>query len=64
MLYFLRRSTLFIMLLTLGIAWIGCTQGNAPVNIPDTSLRAAIADALHKPAGAVITDADGNLDES
>ena len=25
MLHFLRRSTLFITLLVLGVAWIGCT---------------------------------------
>ena len=61
MLHCLRRSTLFIMLLTLGIAWSGCAKGITsvqPVNIPDANLRTAIEDALHKPAGATITDAN------
>ena len=61
MLHFLRRSTPFIVLLALGVAWIGCAKGITsvqPVNIPDANLRAAIEDALHKPAGATITDAD------
>ena len=58
MLYFLRRSTLFIMLLVLGVVWIGCTKRNAPVNIPDASLRAVIERALDKPEGATITDTE------
>ena len=61
MLHFLRRSTLFIMLLVLGIAWIGCTNKTPPVqavNIPDANLRAVIERALDKPAGATITNAD------
>ena len=61
MLHFLRRSTLFFMLLALAVAWIGCTKRIPPVqmvNIPDANLRTAIEDALHKPAGAIITNAD------
>ena len=61
MLRFLCRSTLFIMLLALGIAWIGCTKRTPPVqtvNIPDANLRAVIERALNKPAGATITNAE------
>ena len=61
MLHFLRCSTLFFTLLALGIAWSGCAKritSVQPVNIPDANLRTAIEDALHKPAGAIITDAD------
>ena len=61
MLHFLRRSTPFIVLLAVGVTWSGCTKGITsvqPVSIPDTNLRAAIEDALHKPAGATITNAD------
>ena len=61
MLYFLHRSTLFIMLLVLGIAWIGCTNRTPPVqavNIPDANLRAVIERALDKPAGTTITNAN------
>ncbi len=58
MLYFLRRSTLFFTLLVLGVAWIGYTKRSVPVNIPDANFRTAIEDALHKPAGAIITSAD------
>ena len=61
MLHFLRRSTLFFMLLVLGVAWGGCAKritSVQPVNIPDANLRTAIEDALHKPAGAKITNAD------
>ena len=58
---FLCRSTLLVILLALGIAWSGCAKritSVQPVNIPDANLRTAIEDALHKPAGAIITDAD------
>ena len=61
MLHFLRRSTLLVILLALGIAWSGCAKritSVQPVNIPDANLRLAIEDALHKPAGAIITNAD------
>ena len=58
MLHFLRRSTLLFMLLVLEVAWIGCTQGGAPVNIPDANLRAVIERALDKPTGTTITDAE------
>ena len=58
MLHFLCRSTLFIMLLVLGIAWVGYTQESAPVNIPDANLRAVIERALDKPAGATITNTE------
>ena len=55
MLHRLRRSTLLIMLLVLGIAWIGYAQESAPVNIPDANLRTVIERALDKPTGATIT---------
>ena len=61
MLHFLRRSTLFFVLLVLGVAWGGCAKritSVQPVNIPDANLRTTIEDALHKPAGAKITNAD------
>ena len=61
MLHFLRCSTLFFTLLALGIAWSGCAKritSVQPVNIPDANLRTAIEDALHKPAGAIITNAE------
>ena len=61
MLHFLRRSTLFCMLLALGVAWGGCAKGITsvqPVNIPDANLRAVIERALNKPAGATITNAE------
>ena len=53
MLHFLRLSTLFFMLLVLGVAWSGCAKRITSVNrinIPDANLRTAIEDALHKPA--------------
>ena len=59
--HFLRRSTLLFMLIALGIAWIGCAKrvtSVQPVNIQDPNLRTAIEDALHKPAGAIITATD------
>ena len=59
--HFLRRSIPFFILIALGIAWIGCAKrviSVQPVNIQDPNLRTAIEDALHKPAGATITDAD------
>ena len=59
MLYYLRRSTPFIVLYTLGVALIGYTIGTTPVvNIPDANLRAVIEKALDKPEGATITAAD------
>lgn len=61
MLHFLRRSLLFVLLLALGIVWIGCTKRIdpvQPVNIPDANLRAVIERALLKSAGATITNAD------
>ena len=58
MLHGLHHSTLFFTLLVLGVAWIGCTQGSAPVNIPDANLRAVIERALDKPEGATITNTD------
>ena len=61
MLHLLRRSTLFLILLALGVAWIGCTKRTPPVqtiNIPDANLRAVIERALDKPAGAIITNAE------
>ena len=61
MLHILRCSTPFLMLLVLGVAWVGCAKrivSVQPVNIPDANLRTAIEDALHKPVGATITDAD------
>ena len=58
MLHHLRRSTLLIMLLALGAAWIGYAQESTPVNIPDANLRAVIERALDKPAGATITNTE------
>ena len=61
MLHLLRRSTLFFILLVLGVAWIGCTNRTPPVqtvNIPDANLRAVIERALGKPAGATITNVE------
>ena len=61
MLYRLRRSTLFIMLLALGIAWSGCAKrinSVQPVNIPEADLRAVIERAFDKPTGAIITNAE------
>ena len=61
MLRLLRRSIPFVILLALGIAWVGCAKripSAQPVNIPDANLRTAIEDALHKPAGAIITNTD------
>ena len=59
MLYYLRRSTPFIVLYTLGVALLGYTIGATPeVNIPDANLRAVIEKALDKPDGAAITAAD------
>ena len=59
MLYYLRRSTPFIVLYTLGVALLGYTIGTTPVvNIPDANLRAVIEKALDKPEGAAITAAD------
>ena len=60
MLYYLRRSTPFIVLYTLGVALLGHTTGTTPeVNIPDANLRAVMLEkALDKPDGAAITAAD------
>ena len=60
MLYYLRRSTPFIVLYTLGVALLGYTTGHHPsvVNIPDANLRAVIEKALDKPDAATITAAD------
>ncbi len=59
MLYYLRRSTPFIVLYTLGVALIGHTTGTTPVvNIPDANLRVLLEIALDKPDGAAITAAD------
>ena len=59
MLYYLRRSTPFIVLLALTVAPVGYTKGATPVvNIPDANLRAVIEKALDKPDAATITAAD------
>ena len=61
MLHGLRRSIPLVILLGVGVVWSGCakrTPSVQPVNIPDANLRTATEDALHKPAGATITDAD------
>ena len=59
--HFSRCSILFVVLLTLGVVWIGCTKRTPPVqtvNIPDANLRVVIERALNKPAGATITNAE------
>ena len=59
MLYYLRRSTPFIVLYTLGTALLGYARGTTPVvNIPDANLRVLLEIALDKPDGAAITAAD------
>ena len=60
MLYYLRRSTPFIVLYTLWSCAARAHDRHHPcvVNIPDANLRAVIEKALDKPDAATITAAD------
>ena len=61
MLYYLHRSTPFIILLVLTVALLANAKSANPegeVNIPDTNLRGLLEIALGKPDGAAITAAD------
>ena len=61
MLYYLHRSTPFIILLVLTVALLANAMGATPegaVNIPDTNLRVLLEIVLDKPDGAAITAAD------
>ena len=61
MLYYLHRSTPFIVLYALTVALVGYAKGTTlegAVNIPDANLRVLLEIALDKPDGAAITAAD------